>query len=126
MLQGTPLGPADPRTIALEARNRPPATRASYLDQACDGDSSLRSLAEAILKSFERDGGEGLAPAPDPSATTCAPLLSEGPGAVIGRYKLLEEIGEGGFGVVFLAEQRQPVRRTVALKILNRKRSRSR
>src|SRR5204863_6505911 len=44
--------------------------------------------------------------------------LSEGPGSKIGRYKLLEQIGEGGFGVVFMAEQETPVRRTVALKII--------
>ena len=44
--------------------------------------------------------------------------LTEGPGTVIGRYKLLQQIGEGGFGVVFMAEQQEPVRRKVALKII--------
>src|SRR5205814_2294999 len=46
------------------------------------------------------------------------PVLSEGPGSTIGRYKLLEQIGEGGFGVVFMAEQTSPVRRKVALKVI--------
>src|SRR5262249_32389196 len=51
--------------------------------------------------------------------TTVEPALTEGPGSVIGPYKLLEQIGEGGFGFVFMAEQTQPVRRKVALKDLN-------
>src|SRR5262249_53723027 len=53
----------------------------------------------------------------DPLATTDPPTR-EGPGTVIGSYKLLEQVGEGGFGVVFLAEQQQPVRRRVALKVI--------
>ena len=52
------------------------------------------------------------------AATLDMPALSERPGQTIGRYKLLEEIGEGGMGVVYMAEQREPVRRKVALKII--------
>jgi len=51
-------------------------------------------------------------------APRAAPWVSERPGAVIGRYKLLEQVGEGGFGVVFMAEQTHPVKRRVALKII--------
>ena len=57
-------------------------------------------------------------PAPDPGATHDLPHAIERPGTVIGPYKLLEQIGEGGFGVVFMAEQTQPVRRKVALKVI--------
>src|SRR5262249_30530094 len=56
--------------------------------------------------------------AADTPAATTDESLREGPGAVIGPYKLLEQIGEGGFGVVYMAEQTQPVRRRVALKVL--------
>src|SRR5262249_27182013 len=58
------------------------------------------------------------APAPAPNATIDEASVTERPGTVIGPYKLLEQIGEGGFGVVFMAEQTQPVRRKVALKVL--------
>ena len=60
----------------------------------------------------ESPGSPGIA------ATLDMPALSERPGQTIGRYKLLEEIGEGGMGVVYMAEQREPVRRKVALKII--------
>ncbi len=60
--------------------------------------------------------------APQPTETQTAPPHSarstEGPGTLIGRYKLLQQIGEGGFGVVYMAEQKQPVKRKVALKII--------
>src|SRR5215510_9391430 len=55
---------------------------------------------------------------PAQSATVDYAHISEGPGAFIGPYKLLDQIGEGGMGVIFLAEQRHPVERTVALKII--------
>src|SRR5205814_2727358 len=58
------------------------------------------------------------AAAPAPLATVGVPAHSEGPGAVLGPYKLLEQIGEGGFATVFMAEQTRPVRRKVALKVL--------
>src|SRR5207248_8020320 len=57
-------------------------------------------------------------PAPGLDVTVDPPAAAEVPGAVLGHYKLLEQIGEGGFGVVFLAEQQQPVRRLVALKVV--------
>src|SRR5262249_61950731 len=107
-----------------------PAERSAWLDRACGGDAPLRQRIEVLLRALDQAGsllenpavapratagctGQGL---PTPGAGMEPPL--EGPGTVIGPYKLLEPIGEGGFGVVFLAEQTQPVRRKVALKIL--------
>jgi serine/threonine protein kinase/tetratricopeptide (TPR) repeat protein len=104
--------------IFHQARARTdPEERAAYLEQACGGDAALRALVEALLRAD--DGATGFLDRPprDVDATLDVPI-GEGPGTVIGHYKLLEPIGEGGFGVVFMAEQTQPVRRTVALKVL--------
>ena len=96
-----------------------PADRAAYLDQACGDDAELRQRVEALLTAHDGAGSFLGLPASDPARTTdTGGSLREGPGTVIGRYKLLEQIGEGGFGVVFMAEQREPVRRKVALKII--------
>jgi WD40 repeat protein/serine/threonine protein kinase len=89
-----------------------PEERAAYLDHACGSDTGLRQQVEALLAAHERLGDIPL------PATVDEPAVAERPGAVIGPYKLLEQIGEGGFGVVFMAEQTQPVRRKVALKVL--------
>jgi WD40 repeat protein/serine/threonine protein kinase len=91
--------------------------RAAYLDVACGNQHGLRQRVEALL----RRHAEAIGPLDRPDfnlvATTDSPL-AERPGTVIGPYKLLEQIGEGGFGIVFMAEQQQPVRRKVALKVL--------
>ena len=95
------------------------AERAAYLDQACVGDGAFRAHVEALLRAHERAGH--LLDRPQPGATeqTGAYIPNEQTGAVIaGRYKLLEEIGEGGMGTVWVAEQTQPVRRKVALKLI--------
>jgi WD40 repeat protein len=95
-----------------------PAERAAYLDAACGPDSQLRVEVEELLKHDDSSGSFLNLPArSDPQATADEPV-SERPGMVIGPYKLLERIGEGGFGVVFMAEQTQPVRRKVALKVI--------
>jgi WD40 repeat protein/serine/threonine protein kinase len=91
--------------------------RAAYLEQACQGDSGLRAEVESLLQARQDAGGFLAGPGSFPVATVDEPV-SERPGAVIGPYKLLEQIGEGGFGVVFMAEQTEPVRRKVALKVL--------
>ncbi len=91
-----------------------PAARASFLDSACRGDQVLRERVERLLAAdamagnFLRQSGD----------TTGTEPISEKPGDRIGRYRLLERIGRGGGGVVYLAEQEEPVRRRVALKIL--------
>src|SRR5262245_23203643 len=88
------------------------AERASFLNQVCAGNAQLRGEVEALLRAHEQPQPL-LDPAPTP--TIDDPRASEGPGTQIGPYKLLEQIGEGGFGVVFMAEQTEPVRRKVAL-----------
>jgi WD40 repeat protein/serine/threonine protein kinase len=95
-----------------------PPEREAYLDAACAGDSGLRLRVEKMLAAQARAGSFLEEPARSPVVTVDEPPLTEGPGTVIGPYRLLEQIGEGGFGVVFLAEQQQPVRRKVALKII--------
>ena len=88
--------------------------RVSFLDKTCQGDAELRHQVESLLLAHEGVGEflgrTMLLPASD--------FLIEHAGTRIGRYKLLEQIGEGGFGVVWMAEQEEPVRRRVALKII--------
>jgi serine/threonine protein kinase/tetratricopeptide (TPR) repeat protein len=116
------MNDASPEMLSLfcAALERPSAgERADYLDAACGSDAGLRSRVEALLRAHEHAGGflrQG-SPALAPCATAEG-LTGERPGTAVGPYKLLEQIGEGGFGVVFLAEQTQPVRRQVALKVL--------
>src|SRR6516162_54327 len=93
------------------------ADRRAYLDEVCGRDESLRRGVEALLDVHERAGSFLEVPSPN-LVDTVDVAFCEGPGAVIGPYKLLEQIGEGGFGVVFMAEQQQPVRRKVALKVI--------
>jgi serine/threonine protein kinase len=94
-----------------------PAERAAFLDGACGNDLALRGRIEALLASHDA-GGILDAPPLHPPATTAYRPLTEGPGTIIGPYKLLQQIGEGGMGVVYMAEQQEPVRRKVALKII--------
>jgi hypothetical protein len=86
---------------AFECRS--PEEQAAYLDRACRGDPELRARVEALLKAHHEAGRflEG-SPEVHPRATADAPI-AEHPGAVIGPYKLMEQIGEGGMGLVFVA-----------------------
>ncbi|CAN5461167.1 hypothetical protein BH11PLA2_BH11PLA2_50610 [soil metagenome] len=88
-----------------------------YLGTACEGEPELRQRVEALLRGHRQPNDLLDNPIAAPVAPSPA-SIGEGPGTIIGLYKLLEQIGEGGFGVVFMAEQQQPVRRKVALKIV--------
>jgi serine/threonine protein kinase/tetratricopeptide (TPR) repeat protein len=89
----------------------------AFLEQACAGDGWLRGEVEKLLRAHAAMGSFHEASHTALRATVEHPV-SEGPGTVIGPYRLLEQVGEGGFGVVFLAAQEYPVRRQVALKVL--------
>ena len=105
--------------VALEL---PAAERSAYLDGACADDAALRQRVEELLKASEESCPclEGsVAGSPGPSGTVrLASVTAEKPGDRIGRYKLLQQIGEGGCGIVYMAEQEEPVRRRVALKVI--------
>ena len=95
-----------------------PEERAQYLDQACGADPQLRMQVEELLAAYPRVERFLESPAGGQSATIDQPAPLECPGTMIGPYKLLQQIGEGGMGVVYMAEQEEPVRRKVALKII--------
>ena len=94
------------------------AERAEYLVQACQGAETLRREVDALLKWHEQAADFLENPAMTPAVTLEASGPMEAPGTVIGRYRLLEKIGEGGMAVVYMAEQKRPIRRKVALKII--------
>src|SRR6266550_1422199 len=113
---------------ALEKRDA--AERAAYLDAACAGTEALRKRVEGLLQE-EKDLGTFLeipalsnsstpppVPLLGPTGTVIVAELTEKSGDFIGHYKLLQKIGEGGCGVVYMAQQEKPVRRRVALKII--------
>jgi hypothetical protein len=112
----TPKSPVESIFFAALEKASPPE-RAAYLDEACGTDGELRRRVERLLDAHTEVGSFLEGGRPRPVVTVDEPIR-EGPGTVIGPYKLLEQIGEGGFGVVFMAEQQRPVRRKVALKIL--------
>ena len=112
-----------------------PEQRARYMDEACRGKPELRQRVEALLRAYEQAGAFLEEPGGAVRNAECgvrsgelqdlvgtirvsAPL-TEKPGDKIGPYKLLQQIGEGGCGVVYMAEQAEPIRRKVALKVIN-------
>jgi eukaryotic-like serine/threonine-protein kinase len=91
------------------------ADRAAYLDDACAADGALRQRVESLLAEHQQLGSFMEVA---PSEATIDQPVSERPGTQIGPYKLLQQIGEGGMGVVYMAEQSEPVQRKVALKVI--------
>ena len=107
----------DAKAIFLEALDCKGADELRrFLDQACGTDAALRARVEELLRAHQ-DAGAFLGGAEQQDATRDQPV-AERPGTIIGPYKLLEQIGEGGMGMVYMAEQQQPVRRKVALKVI--------
>jgi serine/threonine-protein kinase len=94
--------------------------RAAYLDRVCGSDRSLRDRVEGLLGAHVAGDSflESPAAAPTITATPGGRIAADEPGTTIGPYKLMEQIGEGGMGAVYVAEQTRPVRRRVALKII--------
>jgi serine/threonine protein kinase len=106
-------------TAALEMDSA--ELRAAYLDRACAGNADLRRQVEELLGAHGQSGRflDEVAAAWHARLPICdLPRALERPGTMIGPYKLLEQIGEGGMGLVFMAAQTRPVKRRVALKIL--------
>src|SRR5438067_939059 len=114
---------------ALETSD--PAGRAAFLERVCEGDTALRGRLERLLAQHGRAGsflGQPVVSPPqtaslandggDPARAVPRAGPREGPGTVIGPYKLLQVIGEGGMGTVFMAEQTHPVQRNVAVKLI--------
>jgi serine/threonine protein kinase len=104
-------------SILAAALERLPAERAAFLDSACAGDPRLRRRVEALLRAHA-EPDEILDASGERSPTLLYNPVTERPGMMIGPYKLMEQIGEGGFGLVFVAEQTHPVKRKVALKVI--------
>jgi serine/threonine protein kinase/tetratricopeptide (TPR) repeat protein len=136
--------PMSERELFIAAIQKATDDRPAFLDQACPGDPDLRRRVEILLEAHEMAGGlldlsgQSRPTADGMNATTATPVdatfdqepatnltdtgaqrpITEGPGTRIVPYKLLQEIGEGGMGTVYMAEQEHPVRRRVALKII--------
>jgi serine/threonine protein kinase/Flp pilus assembly protein TadD len=91
--------------------------REAYLHQVCADDATLDQRVRALLKAFHESASFLEVPASRLACTQDEPIR-ERPGTIIGPYKLMEQVGEGGMGLVFVAEQQQPVRRKVALKVI--------
>jgi serine/threonine protein kinase/tetratricopeptide (TPR) repeat protein len=121
------LDPQRAKSIFLAALEQAEEQRRAFLDEACAGDPELRRRAEQLLRAHERpDSLPEAAQASGPTQDSAPPedrvggssAQAEHPGAVIGPYKLVQEIGEGGMGTVWMAQQTEPVKRLVALKLV--------
>ena len=119
----------DLKALFLEALERPEGPeRAAFLDAACRGEASLHAQVEELLEAHVRAGGflgsasettaEGDPGLDNGEAAAPTGSIAEGPGSRIGPYTIIRRLGEGGMGIVFLAEQERPVHRKVALKVI--------
>ena len=94
-----------------------PAQWPDYLDRVCGEDTDLRQRVDVLLKAHIADESLLDEPAVTPTPGTAGSLIEQ-TGDTIGPYKLLQQVGEGGMGIVFMAEQTEPIRRRVALKVI--------
>lgn len=106
---------AEDRIFNVARRLTDPEARHEYLEQVC-GDLALRGRLQSLLEAHSEEGF--MESPPVEAALTVDEPVTERPGSVVGPYKLREQIGEGGMGVVFVAEQERPIRRKVALKVI--------
>jgi serine/threonine protein kinase len=127
-----PIEPNSAKDIFLAAVERAnPAERAAFLDEACAGNAELRRRVDALLCAHDEPGNILDRPAPEGGPTAAddaassdsgAPVAATGStetvGNRIGPYKLMQRLGEGGMGTVWVAEQQEPVKRRVALKVI--------
>lgn len=113
----TAPNPREEALFHLVRRIAEPAERQQYLEQVCADDAGLRARLDALLHVHDQQQSF-LQPPTGLVADIGAEMSSEGPSTMIGPYKLLEQIGEGGMGIVWMAEQTQPVQRKVALKVI--------
>src|SRR6187397_2143675 len=122
-------GPREKAVFCQALEIADPEQRRQFLDQACSADPALREQVEKLLALSPSSGDffKDCAPALEPAAADAAEVLSVAESALepeipdtrrIGPYKLLQKLGEGGYGVVYMAEQDQPIRRRVAVKII--------
>ncbi|HEX5052448.1 MAG TPA: tetratricopeptide repeat protein [Planctomycetota bacterium] len=107
-----PVDPTPERQLFDQALDRPAEERDAFLDEACAGDPELRARLDKLLASLDAADEFFAEPTPRQGGA------NERVGGTIGRYELLQQIGEGGFGTVWMAEQREPVRRKIALKVI--------
>jgi len=121
-MTGTTSDEAALFALALE---KPPLERSAFLDGACPDNPGLRARVEALVREYaaagsflETPAAAGTDESDSPTGIYPQPGVPDDPGVWIGPYKLLQQIGEGGMGIVYMAEQDRPVRRKVALKII--------
>src|SRR5262245_48426713 len=95
-----------------------PDARAEYLRQACEAHPGLCERVQDLLRAYEEQASFLESPPPVGLSPTIDPPALESPGTEIGPYKLLEQIGEGGMGTVWMAEQSEPFDRRVAIKVI--------
>jgi hypothetical protein len=115
------MPPSNEEALFALALAKPVEKRPAFLDAVCEGDASLRARLESLLAAHEQPETL-LATQAKAAGPTLKLDLADSPdeavGQTLGRYKLLERVGEGGCGVVYVAEQTEPVRRRVALKVI--------